>query len=112
MNCPYLTYEDYTIFGGGASQEAFPVLELRARKRLDHWTQNRIKEPTDDVKLCMRLIIDELHAQDSGRFDVSSVSHDGISQTFAGARTADEKMQSVYAQVVEILPVELITLCL
>lgn len=107
----YLTYQEYSALGGKAPEADFPRLELLARKRLDHWTQNRITAPDDDVKLCMTLIIDQLNADESGEQDVSSVSNDGVSMSFADAKTSGQKWADVYDRVVEILPVELVSLC-
>ena len=107
----YMTYEEYTALGGKAPEAEFPLLELLARKRLDHWTQNRITEPDDDIRLCMTLIIDAESADQSGEHDVSSFSNDGVSVSFADAQTKEQKWSDVYDRIVEILPVELVSLC-
>ena len=107
----YIDYDEYAKMGGISQESDFPHLELLARKRLDYWTRNRITTPDDDVKLCMTLIIDQLNADESGEQDVSSVSNDGVSMSFADAKTSDQKWADVYDRVVEILPVELVSLC-
>lgn len=107
----YLTAEEYKALGGKAPESDFPRMELLARKRLDYWTQNRITEPDDDIRLCMTLIIDQEYDDASGVFDVSSFSNDGVSVSFADAQTRDQKWVSVYDRIVEILPVELVSVC-
>lgn len=107
----YLTYSEYSAMGGKAPESDFPRLELLAEKRLDYWTQNRITDPSEDVKLCMTLIVNAEYADESGEHDVSSFSNDGVSVSFADAQTEEQKWSSVYDRVVEILPVELISLC-
>ena len=107
----YLTYEDYSSLNGKAPESEFTRLELLARKRLDYWTMNRITEPDDDIKLCMTLIIDAESAEQSGEHDVSSFSNDGVSVSFADAQTREEKWSSVYDRIVEILPIELVSVC-
>ena len=107
----YITYAEYVQNGGKAQESDFHRLETLARKRLDYWTQNRITEPDDDVKLCMTIIIDRLDDDQSGEQDVSSVSNDGVSMSFAEAKTSDQKWADVYDRVVEILPIELVSLC-
>lgn len=107
----YLTYEEYSALGGKAPEADFPRLELLARKRLDYWTQNRITEPDDDIRLCMTLIVDAESAEQSGEHDVSSFSNDGVSVSFADAQTKEQKWSSVYDRIVEILPVELVSVC-
>ena len=108
---PYITYEEYTANGGKADASAFPRLARLAEKRMNYWTQDRITEPDEDIKLCMTLIIDAMHAEQSGEMDVSSFSNDGVSVSFADAQTKEQKWQGVYDQIVEILPVELVSLC-
>lgn len=107
----YLTFEQYQANGGRAERSAFPLLERLARKKLDYWTQNRITDVTCDVELCMTLIVDGLaEARENQEETVSSFSNDGVSVSFGSARrTEPEIMGSVYEQVVEILPVELVS---
>lgn len=107
----YLTYEEYTALGGTAPEADFPRLELLAEKRLNYWTMDRITEPDDDIRLCMTLIIDQEYDDESGVFDVSSFSNDGVSVSFADAQTRAQKWVDVYDRVVEILPVELVSVC-
>ena len=107
----YITYEEYTANGGTADASAFPRLARLAEKRLNYWTQDRITESNEDIKLCMTIIIDAMHAEQSGEMDVSSFSNDGVSVSFADAQTKEQKWQNVYDQIVEILPVELVSLC-
>lgn len=107
----YIIYEEYLAMGGKASAEAFPALEVRARKKLDYWTQGRITEPDADVQLCMTMLIDQLAAEASDELTVSSVSQDGVSLSLVDAKSADERMRDVYDRVVEILPVGLVSLC-
>lgn len=107
----YITYEEYTANGGTVDASSFPRLSRLAEKCLNYWTQDRITESNEDIKLCMTLIIDALHAEQSGEMDVTSFSNDGVSVSFADAQTKEQKWQNVYDQIVEILPVELVSLC-
>lgn len=107
----YLTFEQYQANGGKADRAAFPLLERLARKKLDYWTQGRITDVTCDIELCMTLIVDALlEARENQSETVSSFSNDGVSVNFGSTRrTGSEIMQSVYDQIVEILPVELVS---
>ncbi len=113
----YLTYPQYTEMGGGANESAFPVLELMARRKLDYWTQNRIKEPVEpdelptEVRLVTKMLIDHYNSDLSGEQDVSSVSNLGISISFADAKTSEQKLDDIYSKAVEILPLELVSVC-
>lgn len=107
----YLTYEEYSSLGGKAPESDFPRLELLSEKRLNYWTQNRIADPDDDIRLCMTLIVDAEYADQYGEQDVSSFSNDGVSVSFADAQTKEQKWTNVYDRIVEILPVELVSVC-
>ena len=108
MMCGYITYDQYKALGGEANASAFPRLEILAK--LDYWTQGRIKESDDDIRLCMLLIIDAMKKVESGYVNVASTNNDGLTVSYASARTEEQMMGSVYDQIVEILPVELVSL--
>lgn len=107
----YLTFEQYQANGGTVELSAFPLLERLARKKLDYWTQGRIREPDCDVQTCMILIINALaEVKQTVEQSVSGYANDGVSVSFSKpARTEAEIMSAVYDQIVEILPVELIS---
>lgn len=64
----YLTYQQYVSLGGTAEMSAFPLLERRARAKLDYWTMNRITDVDGDIQLCMTLIVNALdNVQKSSR---------------------------------------------
>lgn len=107
----YLTYKEYALLGGKATESDFPRLELFAEKRLNYWTMDRIKEPDDNIRLCMTLIVDAEYNEETGEQDVSSFSNDGVSVSFADAQTKAQKWMDVYERIVEILPVELVNIC-
>lgn len=107
----YITYDEYKQLGGEVEETAFPLLEIKARKKLDYWTQNRITETNDDIKLCMYTIINCINDEETGESDVTSFSNDGISVSYADAKTQEQKMNDVYRFCIEILPVELVCLC-
>lgn len=97
----HLTFEEYQANGGKVEQSAFPLLERLAEKKLDCWTQNRIAESSEDIKLAMTLIVDTIdHVQGD---KVASFSNDGVSVTFEQT----DEMRNLYRQIVEILPCEL-----
>lgn len=109
----YLTHQQYLSHGGTAELSAFPLLERRARAKLDYWTMGRITDVDCDIHLCMTLIINALDSVQkySQGGTVNSFSNDGVSVSFGTqqTKTEEEAMASVYDQVVEILPVELVS---
>lgn len=107
----YLTFDQYQANGGMAERSAFPALEHLARKKLDYWTQNRVTEVTCDIELAMTLIVDALaEVRENQAGTASSFSNDGVSVSLSKPiRSEAEIMGSVYDQIVEILPIELIS---
>lgn len=107
----YLTFDQYQANGGRAERSAFPALEHLARKKLDYWTQNRVTEMTCDIELAMTLIVDALaEVRENQAGTASSFSNDGMSVSLSKpVRAEAEIMGSVYDQIVEILPIELIS---
>lgn len=52
----YLTYEEYVGYGGTLGEAEFTLLEFRARKKIDEWTDCRVQNMAsvpEAVKLCM-----------------------------------------------------------
>lgn len=110
----YLAYPHYVELGGKASEEAFPALALMAQKKLDYWTQDRIDEEqiTPEIWVAMTLLVNHFNADLLGDRDISSMSNLGVSVSSADAKTREQKLQDIYTQVVEILPFELVTVCM
>lgn len=121
----YLSYEKYKEYGGSVIEKDYAFFELQARKKLDYWTLDRISnflnnnknnihylKIIEDIELCMFLIIEEIYQIETGEADVSSVSNDGISMSFVDAKTSEQKLQDLYQKVVEILPLELVSVAI
>ena len=99
----YLTYEEYTAWGGSALQEAdWPLAELKARKRVDSLTQGRVAAMAE-VPVEVKAAMMEILAVD-GTFSasaqtaapvVASFTTDGYSETYGSveARTAAVEAQ-------------------
>lgn len=106
----YLTYEEYNKLGGKVEQSAFPKLERQARKKLDYFTQDRLKNETvipEEVKDCMAEFIDALAEYTQGE-KVSSFSNGSVSVSFEkDEKDTDTRLWDI---AVEYLPVRLISL--
>lgn len=114
MHSQYLTYAEYTGYGGAKSEAAFPVLELKARKRIDYLTASRVQNmetvPTA-VKLCMMTLINidtaaGAEAQASNP-QVTSFNTDGYSESYGHALSADDAARQMDKQIVAMLYGEL-----
>ena len=100
----WLSYEEYTSHGGTASREEFPVLEMKARKRIDYRTLNRIKTPDDDIKFLMVELIGMQQKFDERDGNISGYGNDGVSVSFnspeAAKKDFDEKVNELVDSVV------------
>ena len=88
----YLTYEEYTAYGGNMSEVDFTIAEFKARGYIDYLTDCRVKdmaEVPEAVKLCIMSII---KVESSFGVDaqvenptVASYSTDGYSESYGSA---------------------------
>lgn len=84
----YLTYKEYQELGGSTIGEMpFNLLEFEARKEIDLRTQKRlidIEEIPDEVKLCMKHLIDtiSLYATENNK-NISSESVGSYSVSYS-----------------------------
>ena len=99
----YLTYEEYVERGGTSSEQAFPLLEFRARKRIDRMTFSRVQdmaEVPEAVRLCMLSLIGidskaGVEAQVENPV-VTSFNNDGYSESFGKALSAEDAEKVLY----------------
>lgn len=88
----YLTYAEYTAYGGTIPETAFPAAEFKARKRIDYLTDSRVQTMQtvpEPVKLCMTSIInaDAVSGADALAKAplAASFSTDGYSESYGSA---------------------------
>lgn len=92
METVYLTYEEYTGYGGALPETSFALAEFRARKRIDYLTDSRVAAMAvvpEAVKLCMMQLIAVnskfgVEAQVSDPV-VTSYNTDGYSESYGSA---------------------------
>ena len=95
MNATYLSYSEYQEYGGTLGPADFQQAEYDARKRIDLWTDMRVKfmeEVPEDVKRCMMKLIAVgtaagVEAQISNP-TVTSFSNDGYTESYGHALSA------------------------
>lgn len=106
----YLTYDEYTKYGGTASEAEFTTLEFRARKRIDRLTASRVQNmssvPTD-VKLCMMSLIEVdrkvgVEAQATNPV-ITSFNTDGYSETYGKALSVADAEKSMSTTIKTML---------
>lgn len=105
----YLTFCEYTELGGTVSESAFPLLEKKARRKLDYFTQNRLKglsTQIDEVKEVMTEFIETISSDISHVGNVTSYSNGIESFSYDPASSTDNGLLQI---AVEILPVSIIS---
>ena len=106
----YLQYNEYVTFGGTVVESTFNILELKARRKLDYFTQNRLQTATaiiSEVKELMAEFIDRMSVP-ALNGNVTSYSN-GIESFGFGQNQTDAFNYELYQLAVEYLPIELIT---
>ena len=106
----YLLYSEYTALGGTATESNFNILEPKARRKLDYFTQDRLKTATtiiSEVKELMTEFINRI-ANSPVNGNVTSYSNGIESFGFAENQTKAFNTE-LYDLAVEYLPIELIT---
>lgn len=106
----YLTYEEYAEMGGTVAEAAFPRLEYMARKRIDRYTQDRVKamqEVPEAVKRCAVELVNAMGKTDptktASESPVSSFSNDGYSESYAEPMTEQTLESNLYGIIRSML---------
>lgn len=102
----YLTFEEYTEFGGTLPQASFTLLEFKCRKRIDYLTDSRVQGMAavpEAVKLCMMSLIAMENAAGAEAQAtnpvVTSFNTDGYSETYDKMMSAADAAQSMNAAI-------------
>ena len=106
----YILYSEYTEYGGTLDETTFNIVERKAERKLDDYTQNRLKTATtiiSEVKELMVEFIDRM-AKSAENGNLTSYSN-GI-ESFGFAENQTKALDNeLYQMAIEYLPVELIT---
>lgn len=97
----WLTYSEYTGMGGTASFEEFKLLELKARKRIDYRTLDRIKTPSEDIKLLMFELMKMQQEFDSRDATLSSYGNDGVSVSYVSPEAAKADFEAKANELID-----------
>lgn len=106
----YLTYEEYAGMGGKVEDFAFPRLAYMASKKIDRYTQSRVKamgEIPQAVKMCVFELVNALFAADpvkvASEAQLSGFSNDGYSESYAEALTPEKLEYNLYGIIKDFL---------
>ena len=124
----YLTYEQYTEYGGALDESAFDMYEFEAASKIDYYTFNRLKKgagfngQSEDVKeavcRCEYRLISLMQARDTANAvsgegsdesstavaGIASQSNDGVSISYnvLSASEANENAQAEIDKVIKV----------
>ena len=99
----YLEYGDYAQMGGELEPDVYERLSAKAERLIDRATHARLKTQSsvpDGVKYCIMELIDAIQADESmggmsaGR-EISSMSNDGVSVSFASMASSARYMEII-----------------
>ena len=110
----YLTYEEYTAYGGDKTLTEFVPLEFQARKAIDYVTDSRVQDMEtvpEAVKLCMLSSINIIattgaEAQATNP-QATQFATDGYSESYGHAMTVTESKEGMYSMIAQNLYGEL-----
>lgn len=109
----YLDFETYSKWGGNADSPAFSRLEYLAEKKIDRYTQNRVRkmaEVPEAVQRCMVELVNALFDADPTQAvttaPLSGFSNDGYSESYAQPVTAQSVESGLYGLICDYLATE------
>ena len=106
----YLLYSEYTSFGGTQTESSFNILEPKARRKLDYFTQNRLQTATTIISEVKELMTEFINRMSNSPVNGNITSYsNGIESFGFGKNQTDAFNTELYDLAVEYLPIELIT---
>ena len=85
----WLSYDEYILRGGEyVPEKEYTVLEMKARKRVDYLTLERITVPSDDIKTLIFELIGMFKEFDKQEHNISGYGNDGVSVSFVSPEAA------------------------
>ena len=112
-NAVYLDYKTYLTLGGSADFTAFSRMEYLAEKRIDRYTQSRVKAMQtvpEAVQRCITELVNAMEKADptetASTAALSGFSNDGYSESYAQAVTADTLEYGLYRLIADHLAME------
>ena len=106
----YLTYSEYTSLGGTVSDTDFTNLEPKAERKLDYFTQDRLKTATTIISEVKELMTEFINRMSVPALNGNVTSYsNGIESFGFNENQTDAFNSELYQMAIEYLPVELIS---
>lgn len=106
----YLTFAEYETLGGTVTESTFNMLEPKARRKLDYFTQNRLQTATTIISEVKELMVEFINRMQNKPVNGNVTSYSNGIESFGFKENQTDAFNSeLYQLAVEYLPVELIT---
>ena len=106
----YLSFEEYTTFGGTLTESSFNIYEPKARRKLDSFTQNRLRTATTIISEVKELMTEFINRMQSSPLNGNITSYSNGIESFGFKENQTDAFNSeLYQMAIEYLPIELIS---
>lgn len=106
----YLQYNEYVTFGGTVTESTFNILEPKARRKLDYFTQNRLQTATTIISEVKELMVEFINKMSVMPTNGNITSYSNGIESFGFKENQTDAFNSeLYQLAIEYLPVELIS---
>ena len=106
----YITYAEYQNFGGTVSSSDFTNLELKAERKLDYYTQDRLKTVTTIISEVKELMTEFINRMSVPALNGNVTSYSNGIESFGFAENQTKALDNeLYQLAIEYLPIELIS---
>lgn len=106
----YLTYSEYTSFGGTVSDADFTNLELKARRKVDYFTQDRLQNATTIISEVKELMTEFINRMSVPALNGNITSYSNGIESFGFKDNQTTALNTeLYNLAIEYLPIDLIS---
>ena len=106
----YLSFAEYESFGGTVVESTFDILEPKARRKVDYFTQNRLQTATTIISEVKELMTEFINRMSNSPVNGNITSYSNGIESFGFAENQTKALDNeLYQMAIEYLPVELIT---
>ena len=106
----YLSFAEYESFGGTVVESTFDILEPKARRKVDYFTQNRLQTATTIISEVKELMTEFINKMSVPALNGNVTSYSNGVESFGFAENQTDAFNSeLYQMAIEYLPVELIS---
>ena len=109
-NMAYLSFAEYTSFGGTVLESTFDILEIKARRKLDYFTQNRLQTATTIISEVKELMTEFINRMSISPLNGNVTSYSNGIESFGFEKNQTHAFENeLHDLAVEYLPIELIS---